>query len=348
MEIRREDLEAAARRARVTDTQADALWSALSELTPAPVVLPPRPHRTRIALWEAILLGAGLVAALPAAWLLVAVRDRFGGPGGAIGSALASAAFLAGAIALRRRHRAGAGVLLAAALALVPFAVHCLMHALGRGDEAPPTDFGEWLADEDFPVLLATAAATAAALRAFRFPVLAAVLAAVLWFAAMDAAPVLFGAEPTWTQHALLSALVGLLVLGAGFAVDRRLRQDYAGWLYLAGLVSFWGGLTTAQAASRTSVALYVAVQVWLLAVALLVHRRRFAVLGAVGLAGAAGHLAADALVADVLPWAFAFICAALVAGTLAWMRWEERLADAVIGRLPPGMRRLLPPGVAR
>ena len=55
----------------------------------------------------------------------------------------------------------------------------------------------------------------------------------------------MFGAAPTWDQRGILSAVVGWLALSAGVALDRRTLRDHAGWLYLAGLVAFWGGLTS-------------------------------------------------------------------------------------------------------
>src|SRR2546430_11246521 len=41
-----------------------------------------------------------------------------------------------------------------------------------------------------------------------------------------------------------LTLLFGATVLGVTYLLDRRTDQDYAFWLYLLGLVAFWGALT--------------------------------------------------------------------------------------------------------
>ncbi|BDG04823.1 hypothetical protein [Anaeromyxobacter oryzae] len=347
MELRQEDLLAVARQGVVTPAQADELWRALSAAPPAPDPVPVAPSSTAR---EVLLLAAGMLAAAPAAAVALSTWERFGGAAAAFGtSALAAAAALAGAGTLRRRAPGASAALLAAGLALVPFAVHCGEHWIGWAvTSPPPDDLGDWLLGHRLPPLAAAAAATVVALRILRYPVLAAALAAIAWFAAMDAAPAIFGPSPTWTQHALLSTLLGLAVLGTGFGLDGRTRRDHAGWLYVAGLVSFWGGLTTAQSASRTSLVLYVTVQLWLLAAALLVRRRAFAIAGAIGLAGAAGRIADATLEPAALPVVFAAVAAALAGGAVLWIRHEARMSGAVIERLPRRVRRLLPRAGAR
>lgn len=145
-----------------------------------------------------------------------------------------------------------------------------------------------------------------------------------------------------------LGAVAGLAALGVGVAVDGRTRRDLAFWLYLAGLAAFWGGLTAYHRDSASSVALGALVNAALVLVALLLRRRTFAVFGGVGLAGVAGHLAANGLVDEVLPAVYAAIGLAVAAGALAYHRFEAGWSRALVSRFPEGLRRLLPPTVAR
>jgi hypothetical protein len=347
MEIRREDIEAAARRGTITSVQADALWRELERERAGAIPPPAAPARGRIDLAGAGILGAAVLSAAPAAWLLLLAWERWGGAGGFAVAALTGLALLAGGRALARRSPTASGVLVAAAICLVPVAVRGLQIWMGwTRDEAPAADLGDWIVSFDVPPLAAAAAAAALALRFLPFPAIAGLLPGIVWAGAMSAAPAIFDAQPSWSQRSLLSALVGLVALGAGFAVDRRTRRDYAIWLYAAGLAAFWGGLTTYHAETELSVGLYATMDLWLVALGLLVDRRMFAVVGAIGLAGALGHIAEDLLQPAVLPFVLAGIVLGLVAAALGYLQLERRWRRALVGHLPVMVRRILPPGV--
>jgi hypothetical protein len=145
-----------------------------------------------------------------------------------------------------------------------------------------------------------------------------------------------------------LGAVAGLVALGMGLAVDGRTSRDHAFWLYLAGLVAFWGGLFVHHRDTPASLALGAIVNGALVTTALLLRRRLFAAFGAVGLAGLLGHLAADGLVEEVLPLAYAAIGLAVAAAALIYDRFEARWSAALLSRFPAGLRRFLPPAAAR
>jgi hypothetical protein len=291
VDVRREDIDDAARRGILTPEQAARLWRALEQ-------------------------GAAVPAADPPA------RGKAGAAAG--------------------------GALAVTAVVLAGLAVHALQRALGIGHAGAPTDLGDWFVSHELAPLAASAVTCALALRALRLPGLAAVLVAIAWFAAMTAAPAIFGSAPTWSQRALLSALVGVLALGTAFGLDRRTRRDYAFWLYLAGLVAFWGGLTTYHEGRGLSPVLDGLVNGWLIAAGLLIRRRVLAVFGAIGLAAAAGRAAQAQLVPDALSVAFAGIVLGLVAGAFLYVRLETRGRRALTGRLPAGLRGVLPPDATR
>ena len=294
---------------------------------------------------------AGAAAlALASGLALVAAFEWLGFPGLA-GVAAALAAALLG-LGWRRFSRSGgrAGrVPLVLAVLVAPLAVHGLARAAGLGHPfaGRSGDLLDWLAGPWFPVQLTLAAGAGLGLRAFGIPSLAWPLAAAAWLAAQDAAPLLFGGAPTWDQRALVSALAGLVLVAAGLATDRRTRGDVAFWLYLPGLLALTGGLATWTGPSDLALALVALLHAGLVGASLLLERRSFAVAGALGLAAAAGRLADDLLDAAALPFALAALALATAGLGLLYHRHQPSLAASLAQRVPGGLRRLLPPGVA-
>lgn len=340
MEIRRTDLERAADAGILTHEQAEALWSSLAH---SPAATRPVHPWTRE---DSLLLGAaGAITAL-STWALVVTWERFGGAG-AVFVSVAWGLFLlrASRWGAGRGLEGAAGVLLGLAVAALPIAVHGTQHWLGLdgGSDAPVSDLASWAMSHGFLPAVAGVAAAVAAIWIRPAPFLSAVLVAALWFLLMDGAAVLFGPSPAWSDRAALSSLLGVLVLGAGLGADGIRHRDHAFWLYLAGLVAFWGGITTYHFASGLSLAFGGLVNAGLVFLALALRRRVFAVFGGIGLAGVLGQ-AAESLVDPLVPFVLVAIVLAVAAGTAGYSRIERPLARAIRRHLPPFARRILPP----
>ena len=241
MALGRDELDRAVEDGLLTRAQADALWARADDREP-PSERAAAPDRLRAAL----AVGAGLVAAGVGAWLLVSRRSGSAAPAPRRRARRGGGARGRGPL-LERRGLAAGGVL-ALAVAMVPVAVARgpgVARALRRG-VAPPPPSGvprrARLPAPRSPVLpprsLALASSRGRCSRRSRSPRSGS-------GDGRRAGRVRPGAVPE--QRALLSALVGLAALGTGVALDGRTRRDHAYWLYLAGLVAFWGGLTTHQ-----------------------------------------------------------------------------------------------------
>jgi hypothetical protein len=354
MQLSREALRQAVERGILTAPEADALWTHLAgepeavtrgPWAAAPVASPPFSAAAQAAPWKP--LAAALAVAVVAAALLLGAFDRYGFGGLAVAAGTLAGTLLA---AGRHRHLKSGGALghvfISSAVLFATLAVHGLVRALGHGTVVGGGALRDWLLGSWFPVQATAVAATVLALRSFRIPFLSAILAASIWFAAQDAAPVLFGDDPGWGQRALLSALTGLVLLAAGLAVDRRTRDDHAFWLYLPGLLALSGGLVTWHAASESAVLAVLVINAALVLASLLLQRRSFAVAGALGMAAAAGHLADDLLDAQALSFALAAIALAVIGLALLYHLHHHRLERLLASRVPPPLRRLLPPGV--
>jgi hypothetical protein len=350
MQIDPDTLREAVDRGVLTEPEARALWAHLEAeqaqaggqaSTGAPLawLQPPMPA------WSLAL--AALLVAVASAFAILVAFDRFAWTGLAVTAATLSGSLLA---AGRHRHRRSGGALadlfISAAVLLSAVAVHGLVRALGHGTADTGLPLADWLLGPWLPVHATAIAAAALGIRSFRVPFLSAVIAAATWFAAQDAAPVLFGEDPAWGQRALLSSLSGVVLLAAGLAVDRRTREDHAFWLYLPGLLAFSAGLTTLQAESHLSLALVVVLHLGLVAASLLLQRRSFAVAGALGLAAVAGHLADDLLDAKALSFALTAIALGVIGLGLLYHLRREQLEVRLAALVPARLRRLLPPGL--
>src|SRR6266705_708782 len=187
------------------------------------------------------------------------------------------------------------GLLFTLAVWMTPLAVFGIQYALGwwprearaSYQEYYPQISGSWVVME-----AATIVAAAVALKLRPFPFLTFPLAFALWFLSLDLAALLIESHGlvAFEQKQLITLLFGATVLGVTYLLDRRTDQDYAFWLYLFGLVAFWGALTYDGVGSIT----YCLINLGLMLVAVLLQRKTFMVFGAIGVYSYLGHLAFD------------------------------------------------------
>jgi len=151
---------------------------------------------------------------------------------------------------------------------------------------------GKWVVIE-----LASIGAALAALRYVKFSELAAPIAVALVLLTFHLTEMLVGAplrQEAWGWGVLAGAS---LVLTAAYAVDRRRQEggeDYAWWLYLAGLVAAFAALVELWSRNGGARAVLLPVGVLAVAVSLFLRRRAFLLFGAVSLVWYLGYLAFD------------------------------------------------------
>ncbi|HKJ70933.1 MAG TPA: DUF2157 domain-containing protein [Gammaproteobacteria bacterium] len=282
--------------------------------------------------------------------------ERFGGWGLlAIAAAYAAASVVAAGALERRGHALAAGLLAALAVAVVPLGIYGLQVGLGwltPGHESAYRAFHRYVDWRWLFMELGTLAAGAATLYRFRLPVLTLPVAVTGWYLGMDLAPFLFGPEPAaapWSAQLELRGLVaiwmGIALAGIALWLDLRggRRPDFGFWLYLFGVLSFWGGLMMQHADSEWDRLGFLAINLALLGLGILLVRRVLAVFGGLGVALYLGHLAHD-LFADSLLFPFALTAAGLLIVWLGllWQRHEQDLIQGMQRRLPAGPRRRL------
>ena len=247
----------------------------------------------------------------------------------------------------RRQLWIPAGIMATLAVVMVPLAIFSAQAALGYWDAAKAyRDYhlfidGRWLMIE-----LGTLAAGAALLWRYRFPFMLMPIALTLWYMSMDLVPLLFGAgRYDFEIRKFISLYFGLATVLLAFWVDIRSRfsRDYAFWLYLFGVLTFWGGLSLINSGSELGKLAYCGINLVMILVGALLGRRVFAVFGGMGVAGYLGYLSwrvfRDSL---VFPCALTLIGLAIIWLGVVWQRREREWSRRLRAMLPAALRELI------
>jgi hypothetical protein len=247
-----------------------------------------------------------------------------------------------------KQLRTPGGLLIAVAVSMMPLAVYGIQDAYGAwsefGKPASMRDFYIWIKGSFVFMELATIAAAALVLWFYRFPFIVFIMAVALWFLSMDMVPWIAKAgDSSWELSRRVSVWFGLGILVAALIVNLRQRSgDFACWLYLFGVLTFWGGITASSSGSNLDKALYCALNVGFLLLSVALGRRVFAVFGTIGIAIYLGDLAAK-LFADSLlfPFALSLIGVGIIALGLVYYRRQDTINAWVEATLPEPLRRL-------
>ncbi len=242
------------------------------------------------------------------------------------------------------------GLLIAIAVSMAPLAIYGVQDAYGLwsqfGKPGTVHDFYVWIKGSWIFMEIATIAAALIALRFYRFPFIVLLMAVALWFMSMDIVPWITGAKlGDWDTSRRVSVWFGLGILVAAVIVNLSQRRgDFAFWLYLFGVLTFWGGITASSGGSNFDKALYCAMNAGFLVLAVALGRRVFAVFGTIGIAIYLGDLASK-LFADSLlfPFALSLIGVGIIALGLYYHRHQAAIGGFIEARLPEPLKRLRP-----
>jgi hypothetical protein len=242
------------------------------------------------------------------------------------------------------------GLAVTVAVAMAPLIVYGIQDALdlwkyAQGDPGQYKNFfpyvhGSWIYME-----LATIAAAGLALLVWPFGFIVMPAAVALWFLSMDIVIWIAGGE-SYAIRSNVSVVFGLAMILTAWAIDLKYRSrgDFAFWLHLFGSMAFWGGLTSQDSSDELGKAIYCAINVGLLLLAVYLGRRVYAVFGAIGVMIYLGHLASKVF-RDTLTFSFALSLVGLaVIGLGLWLHRHradiERWMDE---SLPSGLKALRP-----
>jgi hypothetical protein len=167
----------------------------------------------------------------------------------------------------------------------------------------------------------------------------------------MDLVPFLAGEARSdnwdlyWNLRKIVSVYFGLAMTLLAFWVDMRSRdsRDYAFWLYIFGVLTFWGGLSSMSSESELSKLAYCGINVVLILIGAVLGRRVFAVFGGLGVAFYLGYLSQKVYKDSLLfPFALTLIGIAIIYLGVLWQRREAALSAQLRAFLPAPVRELL------
>ncbi len=245
-----------------------------------------------------------------------------------------------------RRYPIPAGICATFVVALAPLAIYGLQQGMGWWPANDTyRDFHRLIRYHWIFMELGTLAVGAIVTFFFRYPFLQMPIAATLWYMSMDLAPLLTGGPVDFELRSLTSLYFGLAMLLFALWVDIRssTSKDYAFWLYLFGIITFWGGLTTQDPTDELSRFFYFLINLFLIGVGAALVRRVFVIFGALGCTFYLGHLA-NTVFKDswFFPFALTLIGLAIIYLGILWQKNEQLIIESAQAILPQRLQELL------
>ena len=243
-------------------------------------------------------------------------------------------------------HAIPAGICATFVVALSPLAIYGIQQAMGWWpDDTTYREYHRYIKWHWIYLELGTLAVGAIIARLYRYPFLLMPIAVTLWYMSMDIAAMLAGGRPGFELRAMVSMYFGLAMTLLAFWVDIRSSKsgDYAFWLYLFGVMAFWGGMTSQHSDSELSKFIYCCINLLLVGIGVVIVRRIFVIFGAIGCSIYLGHLANEVFKDSWLfPIALTAIGLGIIYLGLLWQKNEKKITQLVRGRLPDSFRELL------
>jgi len=243
-------------------------------------------------------------------------------------------------------HAVPAGICAAFVVALTPLAIYGLQQALGLWpDESVYREYHQYIKWHWLYMEFGTLVVGAFVAWRYKYPFLIMPIAVTLWYMSMDIAAMIADGRPDFELRALVSMYFGLLIVLIAFWVDFRSREnvDYAFWLYVFGVMAFWGGMTSQDSDSELSKLLYFFINIFMLGIGVVIVRRVFVVFGAIGACLYLGHLAWDVFADSWLfPITLSAIGLLIIYLGLLWQKNEKALTEKTRSLLPANIREFL------
>ena len=338
MKVKKKDFDAAVAKGILSERQASDLFDFLKA----------RPETSPTFSFTNLLYYFGGMIAIGAMTIFMNLGwERFGGWGifaFAVGYAVVGTVLTG--FFKKRQQPIPAGVCATFVVVLVPLAIYGLQVANGWWpDESTYREYHRYIRWHWIYLELGTLAAGVVMLWVYRYPFMVMPVAVTLWYMSMDIAAMLMVDGYDWEFRAFFSMWFGVATILIAFWVDLRSRDsgDFAYWLYIFGVIAFWGGLTSQSSDSELAKFLYFCTNIGLILVGAVLVRHVFVVFGALGAAIYLGHLAATVFEDSWLfPIALAAIGLFVVYGGLVWSRHQEHLTNRLRAQLPLPVRELL------
>lgn len=254
------------------------------------------------------------------------------------------------------RQPIAAGTTAALLIAAVPMVLFALQHVAGFWEgEMSYRDYHRWIDWRWLMMEFGTLIAGAVVLWRFRLPFAMLPIAITLWYMSMDVAAFLaqdsdgWWSDSGWRLRSTVSMAFGLAMIAGALYVELRQhaaserldRRDFAFWLYVIGVLTFWGGLSSQSSGSEFGKLIYALINVGMILLGTVLVRRVFVVFGAFGVMGYLGYLSYSVFKDSLLfTAALGALGIAIVFAGIAWSKREAALQQRLSHLLPVALRR--------
>ena len=273
--------------------------------------------------------------------------ETFGGWGiFFISSAYAGAGLYLADSFRKRGYDVPAGICAAFVIVLTPLAIYGVQQAMGWWpDHSVYRDYHRYIRWHWIYMELGTLAVGAIMAWIYRYPFLFMPVAATLWYMSMDIAPLIAGADATFSFRTTVSMWFGLANIFLALLVDIRSKKgpDYAFWLYMSGVTAFWGSMMSRFSDHETSRLIALFINIILVGTGVVLVRRIFVIFGAMGCAFYLGHIAYTIFKNSWLfPFALSFAGLIIIYLGILWQKNEQLIISKTRRLLPDFLRELI------
>ncbi|WNO60221.1 DUF2157 domain-containing protein [Rheinheimera sp. MMS21-TC3] len=239
-----------------------------------------------------------------------------------------------------------AGICATFVVCLTPLVIYGLQHWLGVWpDHSQYQDYHRYVQWHWLYMELGTLIVAVIVAWKYKYPFLIMPIAVTLWYLTMDISVMIAGDDFSWQIRQLVSLYTGLLMIGLAFWVDIRSRYkaDYAFWLYLFGVIAFWGGLSWQHSDDELSKFFYFCINLFMIGIGVVLVRRVFVIFGAIGCCGYISYLAYNVFNDS---WLFPMVLTAIglliIYLGILWQKHEKAITVRSRKLLPSPLRELL------
>ncbi len=246
------------------------------------------------------------------------------------------------------------GLLFTVAVCMTPLVIYGLLTQLKLWPQQyDPENYNFYFVSDKSSLILielGTALAGLVTLKFIKFPFLTAPITLALGLFSLDLTALLmfYRTGETWySGDYLVSFWFGIVCLITAYFLDVKTSQteeDYAFWLYLFGLMSFWISMTFMTNGSEGQLLIYFLINIGLMLFSVLLNRRVFIVFGGIGIAYYLYYLSYRVFQGSLLfPLALTVLGILVIYAGVQYQRNEEAIARWIVGSLPMSIRKLLP-----
>ncbi|MCT7982282.1 hypothetical protein NG796_03135 [Laspinema sp. A4] len=348
MKIVKKDIDWAVSEGILSAEQAESLWNALQKRTSNR----PQFNFANVAYY----FGAFIVLS-GMSWFMSLAWEEFGGKGLVFLACLYAFLFvLAGkTLWFQQNLKIPGGLLFTIAVCMTPLAIFGLLSQV----ESWPLpylydDYSTYFVHEKviFIIMeLATILGALITLKFIKFPFLMTPITLAFGFLSIHVTALIifyYTGENWWySQENWVFFWFGLIALMVAYWVDVKtsyLEEDYAFWLYLFGLMSFWFSMTFMGIGYSWNPFIYLIINLGLILLSVLLHRRVFIVFGTLGISYLLYDLSYRTFQGSLLfPLTLMVLGLLVIYAGIQYQRNEAAIARLIVGNLPRTIRDILP-----